>query len=91
MGIGVSLSALSNHYIFQKVTQLNKIGDLVIGIYLIHFIFVINFKPLKFIERPFGDILYTLSVIVISYYSVFFLYKNKRLRLILFSPRKRFT
>ena len=89
MGIGISLIALSNHRIFHKLSRVinvNKIGSLVIGIYLIHFVFVDNLRSLKLIYRPFSDFVYTFLVFIFSYYSVLLLSKNNTLKSALFYP-----
>lgn len=91
MGIGISLLALSDHYIFNKFINVSKTGKLVIGIYLIHFIFVDNLRPLKDIYRPVSDLMYIILVFTFSYYGVFLLCKSSVLRSILFCPTSRST
>ncbi|MDH5728115.1 MAG: acyltransferase [Gammaproteobacteria bacterium] len=61
MGFGVALAALSNHR-WLRSPRLGRIGQLTLGIYAVHFLFVEILAP---IEKRFDHVLWELSYVLI--------------------------
>lgn len=79
-GLGSAMMALSNpHYL--RIQAFSKIGQLTLGIYAIHVIFIENLLPIRQpAASPFFDIGFVFAVFVLSIAAVFFMSRNKALR-----------
>ena len=83
MGLGVSLTALSNHPCLQR-KSLAEIGKLTLGIYAIHHIYIdlFSFYDIQ-VNSMLWDITYLILVFTLSTYTVIKLSKFRALRNIL--------
>lgn len=61
MGVGVAMSALSNHPLLKSKT-LSKIGQMTLGIYAVHLVFVDLLRP---IDKAFNSVIWELGYVVI--------------------------
>ena len=78
--LGCAMMALSNPY-YLRVRAFSKIGQLTLGIYAIHIIFIENLLPIKqSVSSPFWDIGFVFAVLALSIAAVFFMSKSKALR-----------
>jgi surface polysaccharide O-acyltransferase-like enzyme len=77
MGTGISIAALSNHPVL-RITPLARLGKYVLGIYVIHYLFVDLFEPIdKVVFNTFWELGYVVLVMLLSVFSVFILSKGK--------------
>lgn len=77
IGLGISILSLSNHKLI-KCNRLATIGQLTLGIYLIHFLFVDLLRPIgKIFLHSVWEIGYPIIVLCLSLASVSFLSKHK--------------
>ncbi|MBW2646221.1 MAG: acyltransferase [Deltaproteobacteria bacterium] len=77
MGVGVAMASLSNHPALQN-KMLSKIGQMTLGIYAVHFIYVDLFRGIdENIYSPFWEMSYVMLVLVLSVLSSILLSKNK--------------
>lgn len=80
MGMGAAILSLSNHP-FLRVKALSNLGQNVLGIYAIHFIFVDIAHPIdKVIDSALWEIGYVFLVLTLSIVSVFLMSKSAILR-----------
>jgi len=77
MGVGVAMAALSNHPALKN-KALSKIGQMTLGIYAVHFIFVDLLRPIdKTLNSDLWEAGYVLAVLVLSIVTSLALCKNK--------------
>ena len=80
MGVGIAIASLSNHPVLQN-SALSSIGQMALGIYAVHFIFVDIFNPIdKRLDSPFWEIGYVVFVLILSIITVTFLSRIKVVR-----------
>jgi surface polysaccharide O-acyltransferase-like enzyme len=77
MGIGVTVVALSNNRLLN-IEALAKIGKYVLGIYVVHYIFVDILSPVsQMISNPFWEIVKVIVILLLSAIAAILLSKNK--------------
>ena len=80
MGLGVALASLSNHPILHS-KKMSNIGQMTLGIYAIHFIFVDLLKPFDtYLNSAAWEISYVLIVTMLSILPIHFLSKNTKIK-----------
>jgi surface polysaccharide O-acyltransferase-like enzyme len=78
MGLGAGYIALSNHR-YLKIPILSKIGQMTLGIYALHMLYVDLFKPVSIAEFPIlSDFVYIVLVLVFSIGSSLLLSKSNK-------------
>jgi surface polysaccharide O-acyltransferase-like enzyme len=77
MGLGVAMAALSNHSTLKN-KMLSKIGQMTLGIYAVHFIFVDLLRPIdKVSDDIVWEVGYVVVVLALSILTSLALSKNK--------------
>ncbi|MDY6857627.1 MAG: acyltransferase [Thermodesulfobacteriota bacterium] len=80
MGLGVSMIALSNHPALKN-QLLSQFGQLTLGIYAVHLIFVDLLRPIdKYSDSILWELSYMLLAVILSISTSFFLSKNRFLK-----------
>lgn len=64
MGVGVAMAALSNHPAL-KIKTLSKIGQMTLGIYAVHFVFVDLLRPF---DKASDSVLWELGYVVVVFF-----------------------
>jgi surface polysaccharide O-acyltransferase-like enzyme len=83
MGVGVAMAALSNHPVLRHAV-LSRIGQMTLGIYAIHLIFVDMLSPLdKALDSFWWEIGYVVAVLALSVGATWLLSFNKYFRKII--------
>lgn len=80
MGIGITMVALSNNRLL-KIEVLAKMGRYVLGIYVVHYIFVDILSPVsQMVSNPFWEVVKVIVILLLSAVAVILLSKNKYTR-----------
>ena len=80
MGLGVAMASLSNHPILQCI-KMSNVGQMTLGIYAIHFIFVDLFNTFDtYLNSAVWEIGYVSIVTILSIQATLFLSKNIKIK-----------